>query len=79
MSTHVAAGTSTAKYMLCIRMASIIVLLDGALVSIDVMDQMRVSMMKGLGLNLISLPWETLYQLQDGITAKLCIRESCTI
>ena len=35
-----------------------------------------VSMMKSLGLNLTTLPQETLYQLQDGITIKMRTRES---
>ena len=35
--------------------------------------------MKCIGLNLVSLPRDTLYQLQDGITVELCARESHTI
>ena len=60
-------------------MANTIVFPEGALVSADVMDQMTVSMMKGPGLNLVALPRETLYQLQDGITAELRSKESHTI
>jgi len=35
--------------------------------------------MRGWGLNLAALPRETLYQLQDGVTAELCARESCAL
>ena len=63
LSTHVAAGTSTTEQMLHARMESTIVLPEGALVLSNVMDQLPVSMMKGLGLNLAALPWKTLYQL----------------
>jgi len=62
MSTHVTVATSTAEKMLCTRMANTIVLPEGALVSADAMDQMTVSMMKGLGLNLVALLGEMLYQ-----------------
>ena len=63
LSTHVAAGTLAAEQMLHLRMAYTTVFPVGVLVSSDAMDQMMVSMMKGLGLNLASLPWEMLYQL----------------
>ena len=36
-------------------------------------------MIKGLGLNLVALPRETLYLLQDGIMTELCARESRAI
>jgi len=54
--THVTTGTSTAKKMLHMRMANEIVLPEGALVSVDEMERMTISMMKGLGLNLVALP-----------------------
>jgi len=65
--------------MLHVRMSNTIVFPEGALVSSDVMDQMTISMMKGLGLNLSALPWEMLYQLQDGITTGLCTRKNHAI
>lgn len=65
--------------MLWARMTNTILLPEGALVSSDAMEQMTVSMMKGLGLNLDALPQEMLYHLQDGITAKLRARENCAI
>jgi len=52
-------------------MANTIMLLKGAPVSTNAMDQLSISMMKGLGLNLATLPQEMLYLLQDGITAEL--------
>ena len=35
-----------------------------------------VSVLKGLGINMATLSWETLYVLQDGITVELWARES---
>ena len=43
------------------------------------MDQISLNMMKDIGLNLATLPWETLYQLQDEIMEKLRAKESCEI
>lgn len=79
LSTHIAKGTLEAEQMLCARMANTIMLPEGVLVSLDVMDRMMVSMTKGFGLNLATLPWETLYHLQDGITTELHARKNCTI
>jgi len=61
------------------RMANTIVLPEGALVLADAMDRMMVSMMKGLGLNLVALPRKILYQLQYGITTEMHTRESYAI
>ena len=61
LSTHILASTSTSKQMLHARMANIIVLPEAVLVSSNAMDHLLVSMMKGLGLNLVALPSETLY------------------
>jgi len=52
---------------------------EGYLVSSNAMDQFSISMLKGLGLNLATLPRETLYLLQDGITIELWARESHVI
>lgn len=49
--------------MLRTKMANTITLLDGALVSENTMDRVALNMMKGIGLNLVSLPRDTLYQL----------------
>lgn len=53
-----------------------IVLADGALTTEMKADRPVVSSLKEVGLNMANLPWETLYLLQDGVTAKLQARES---
>ena len=63
LSTHVAAGTLAAEHMLHARMKNTIVFPKGSLMSSNVKDQLSISMMKGLGLNITTLPWETMYQL----------------
>lgn len=79
LSTNIAVGTLAAEQMLRARMKNTIVFPEGALVPSNAMDQLSISMMKGLGLNLAALPWETLYQLQDGIKIELQARESQAI
>jgi len=76
LSTHLVAGSSPAEQMLCAPMANTIVLPEGALLTTNEVDRFSVSMMKGLGINLATLPCETLYLLQDGIMAELRARES---
>jgi len=49
---------------------------EGALLTSNEADRFLVSTMKGLSINLVALPCETLYLLQDGITEELCMRES---
>lgn len=49
--------------MLHASMKNTVVFPEGSLMSFNVMDQLSISMMKGLGLNLVALPWETMYQL----------------
>ena len=62
--------------MLRAWMKNTIVLPEGALVTSNEVDMPSVSALKGLGVNLAALPCETLYVLQDGITAQLRARES---
>ena len=38
-----------------------------------------VSALKGIGINMVVLPRETLYILQDGITTELRARERCVL
>ena len=66
------AGTSTAEQLLRAKMANTIVLSEGALIVESEEDRAVVGQMKGLGLNLAALSWDTLYQLQDDITVELC-------
>ena len=75
LSTHVAAGMLVEEQMLRAKMANMIVLPDGALVLENTMDLVMLNTMKGIGLNLVAVPRDTLYQLQDGITAELRTRE----
>lgn len=75
VSTSLAVGTSAAEEMLRAQMTNTIVVPDGALVTENKADRPMVSELKGIGLNVIALPQETLYVLQDGITAKLRARE----
>lgn len=79
MSTYVIAGTLEVEKMLCLRMANTIVLLDEALETTNKIDRAVVGRIKGLCLNMAALPRETLYQLQDGIIAKLHAKEGHTI
>ena len=49
-------------------MTNTTVLLDGALVTENEGDMPMVSRLKGIELNIVELPRETLYILQDGVT-----------
>ena len=37
------------------------------------------SVLKGVGINMATLPWETLYVLQDGVIVELRAREDCVL
>lgn len=52
-----------------------IVLPEGALVTENEVDKPMVSALKGVGINMVALPWETLYVLQDRVTIELRARE----
>lgn len=71
VAAYGAAGTSTAEHLLCTKMANTIVLLEGALIVESEEDRAAVCRMKGLGLNLATIPWDTLYELRDGIATEL--------
>lgn len=60
-------------------MVNTVVLPEGALTIEKEDDRAIVGKIKRLGLNLASLPRDTLYQLQNGITIELHAREGCTI
>ena len=60
-----------AKEMLRAQMTNTIVLPDGALVIENEADRPMVTGLKGIRLNIVALPRETLYILQDGVTTKL--------
>lgn len=57
VSTNLAVDTSTAKEMLSARVTNMIVLLDGALTTEKEADRPMVSSLKGVGLNMATLPW----------------------
>ena len=76
VSTSLAIGTLAADEMLCAKMTNAIVLSDGALIAENEADRPMVSSLKGVGLNMAALPRETLYILQDGVTAELRAKES---
>lgn len=71
LSTSLAVETTTVEQMLRARVTNTIVLPKGALITTNEVDRPMVNALKGLGINMAALPWETLYVLQDGITPEL--------
>jgi len=69
MTLHLAEGASEAEQMLCGCKMNTLGLLEGVILAKAEGD------MIGWGLNLVSLPRETLYQLQDGVNSELRARE----
>ena len=65
--------------MLRTPMTNTIVLPEGALVIENKADRPMVSALKGVGINMVAFPRETLYVLQDGITTELWARESSAL
>ena len=61
LSTNLAIDIVGAKEMLCAHMTNAIVLLEGALVIENEADRPTVSVLKGVGINMVVLPWEMLY------------------
>ena len=60
MSTSLAVGTSAAKEMLSTKMTNTIVLPDGALIVENEADRAMFNILKGVELNMATLPQETL-------------------
>ena len=56
-------------------MANTVVLPEGALTADSMENRVAVGQIKGLGLNLATLPWDILYQLQDRVITELRTRE----
>ena len=79
VSTNLAVSTLAVEEMLHARVTNTIIMLDGALITEKEADRPMVNSLKGVGLNMVTLPWETLYFLQDGVTAELRARESRAI
>lgn len=75
LSTSLAVGMVAAEKMLYTCMTNTIVLPEGALVTENEVDKPTISALKGVGINMVALPQETLYVLQDRVTAELRDRE----
>ena len=71
VSTSLIVGTFMAEEMMRAQMTNTIELPDGALVTENEADKPMVNGLKGIGLNVVVLPWEMLYVVQDGITIEL--------
>lgn len=79
MSISLAIGTSEACDMLHAKVSSVIVLLDGALITENEANMPTVITLKGVGLNLIALPREVLYLFPNPVISKLRACEHCTL
>lgn len=66
-----ATSASATEQLLRAKMANKIVLSKGALTTDRLEDSAAVGRLKGLGLNLATLPQDILYQLQDGAMVDL--------
>jgi len=63
LSTSLAIGTMAEEEMLCAPVTNTIMLPEGALVTTNEADKPTVSALKGLSINMATLPWEILYVL----------------
>lgn len=79
LSTSLIVGTTATKHILRAQVANTIVLLEGEPMKINEADRPTISRLKGIRINMATLPWETLYIIQDGITVELQARESCVL
>lgn len=61
--------------MLCAYMTNTTVLPEGELVIENEADRHTISVLKGVGINMVVLPREKLYVLQDGVTQELWAME----
>ena len=77
--TSLTIGTLAAEDMLRTRMNNMVLLPDGALTTENEVDMTMVSSLKGVGFNMVVLPWETLYLLQDGVIVEFRAKESCAL
>ena len=68
VSTSLALGMDMTKEMLRTQMTNTIMLLEGLLVTENEANRPMVSRLKGNGINMVALPREMLYVLQDGVT-----------
>jgi len=63
VATYNTTCTSTAEQMLRTKMANTIVLFEEVLVAENGIDKATIGRIKELGLNLVAIPRDTLYQL----------------
>lgn len=75
MPTSLAIGMSTVEEMLHAYRTNTIVLPDGTLITKNEVDMPMVSGFKGISLNVVALPRETLYIFLDGVTIEIRARE----
>ena len=75
LSTNLVVGMDAAEEIMCARMTNTIVLPKGALVIENEANRPMVIALKGVRINMATLPRETLYVLQDEVTVEVCYRE----
>ena len=75
IATHGVIRMSATEQLLKAQMVHTIVILEGALIAENEEDTTIVGQLTGLGLNLATLPQESLYQLQDSTMMELRARE----
>ena len=71
VSVYGAEGTLKTEQLLWAKMENTIALPEGEMIADNMENRATMSRIKGLGLNLAALPWDILYQLQDGATKEL--------
>lgn len=71
MSTGLTIDTSAAEAMLHTRVINAVLLPNGANTTENKVNKPMVSSLKGVGLNMVALPQEMLYLLEDGATVEL--------
>lgn len=76
LSTSLVGGTAATEEMLHARIVNTIVLTEGELVTKNEANRLMVSALKGARINMVTLPWEMLYVLHDGVAAELLAREN---
>jgi len=68
-----------AEEMLCVCTTNTIVLLEGEMVTENEANRPTVSALKWVGINMATLPQETLRVLHDGVIVELRARQGCVL
>lgn len=79
LSTNLTVSTTAAEQMLRTGVTNTIVLPEGTFVTTNEANRPTISAVKGIEINMVALPWETLYVLQDGITVELWAKDSSAL